>query len=74
MKNMTIELRLLFINVTVISVIGIGLTGYEHMHWFVYVLPAALLFAAASGYCIGLDIIKRLLRVSGLTAKGVSVS
>ena len=57
MKNMTQTQRLLFTNISILSMIGIGLTGFNNVHWFVYVVPGALIFAALIGYCAGMDII-----------------
>ena len=69
MKNLTRVQRLLFMNITLLSSIGIWLTGFDQVHWFAYVVPAALLFAAFSGYCIGLDISRMLLKLFGIVAK-----
>ncbi len=69
MKNLTQVQRLLFMNLTLLSSIGIWLTGFDQVHWFVYVLPGALLFAALSGYCVGLDISKMILKLFGVASK-----
>lgn len=69
MKNLTRVQRLLFMNITLLSSIGIWLTGFDQVHWFAYVVPAALLFAALSGYCIGLDISRMLLKLFGIVGK-----
>lgn len=66
MINMTNPQRVLFINIATLSMIGIWLTGFEHIHWFAYIVPAALLFAAVSGYCVGMDIARGLLRLAGV--------
>jgi len=69
MKKLTQVQRLLFINLAILSSISISLTGFEQIHWFAYVVPGALLFAALSGYCIGLDISRILLKALGITQK-----
>ena len=69
MKNLTRVQRLFFMNLTLLSIIGIWLTGLDQVHWFVYVVPAALLFAALSGYCIGLDISRMILKLMGVSSK-----
>lgn len=63
MKNLTRAQRILFMNLTLLSSIGIWLTGFDQVHWFVYIVPGALIFAALSGYCIGLDISKLVLKL-----------
>ena len=60
--------RAFMFNVATMSLIGIALTGFNNVHWFAYVLPASLLFAAASGFCIGLGISKQMLGVLGIKA------
>ena len=69
MKNLTQVQRLLFMNLTLLSSIGIWLTGFDQVHWFAYVVPGALLFAALSGYCVGLDISKMILKLFGVASK-----
>ena len=71
MKNMTLAQRLLFVNITLLSSIGIWLTGLDQVHWSVYLVPGALAFAAFSGYCVGLDIAKAILKMMGITGKEV---
>lgn len=63
MKNLTRAQRILFMNLTLLSSIGIWLTGFDQVHWFTYIVPGALIFAALSGYCIGLDISKLVLKL-----------
>jgi hypothetical protein len=69
MKNLTQAHRLFFMNLTLLSSIGIWLTGFDQVHWFVYIVPAALLFAALSGYCVGLDIARMVLKLFGIVGK-----
>jgi len=61
MKNMNQAQRLTFVNITVLSIVGISLTGFDQVHWSIYIVPAALIFAAVSGYCVGFEISKRIL-------------
>ena len=58
--------RLLFFNISVLVMIGVWLTGFDNVHWFVYVLPGFMLIAAATGFCPGLLISGRVLRVLGI--------
>jgi len=46
--------RVHFISVAFIVFIGIWLTGFEKVHWFLYVPVIALTFAGATGICPGL--------------------
>lgn len=61
--------RVFFFNMAIISLIGLWLTGFELVHWFAFVLPAALLFAAATGFCLGFVISKKILDLLGIGDK-----
>lgn len=54
--------RLTFFNTSVIASIGIYLSGYDQVHWFMYAVPVVYLFSAVTGFCPGLFISKLLLR------------
>lgn len=58
--------RVFMFNVAVMVMIGIALTGFSQVHWFAYVLPGALLFAAASGFCLGIGISKKIVSILGI--------
>lgn len=47
-------MRLFMFNSSLIVMLGIWLTGFETVHWFLYVLPVAFLFASVTGLCLGL--------------------
>lgn len=68
MNNMNRVQRLFFMNIATLSLIGIGLTGFDQAHWFSYITPAALLFAALSGFCIGFEISKKILGIFRIAA------
>jgi hypothetical protein len=68
MKNMNKTQRLLFFNISIISTIAIGLTGFDQIHWFAWFVPAALLFAALSGYCVGLEVSAYILKLMRVTS------
>lgn len=53
-------LRMLFLTFAAIISIGIWLTGYKNVHWFLYVPVVALLFAGLTGICPGLMLWKKL--------------
>ena len=40
--------------------VGIWLTGYQNVHWFLYFPPAALLFAGITGICPGYMVFRKL--------------
>ena len=52
--------RMLFLIMSVLISGGIYLSGYQSVHWLLYVPAAALLFAAISGICPGLILLKKL--------------
>ncbi len=59
---MSSALRVLFIVFALIVYLGIYLSGYDNVHWLLYIPVAALLFAGATGICPGL----KILRAAGL--------
>ncbi len=60
--------RLTFLNTSILAFIGILLSGYNQVHWFMYVVPAVYLFSAATGFCPGIAISKFILRENGSSA------
>mgnify|MGYP001544887979 CR=1 FL=1 len=69
--------RVFFFNMAVLSLIGLWLTGFDKVHWFAYIIPGGLLFAAATGFCLGMLTSRLLLNVLGIEdkpARGSSVS
>lgn len=52
--------RMLFLVMSILISAGIYLTGYQSVHWLLYIPAAALLFAAISGICPGLMLFKKL--------------
>jgi hypothetical protein len=57
---MTSALRVQFISIALIILIGIGLTGFGKVHWFLYVPVVALIFAGVTGICPGLMFWKKM--------------
>ena len=45
--------RLFFLEGFLISMTGIGLTGFTEVHWFLYVMPVGFLLASLTGFCLG---------------------
>lgn len=52
--------RMLFVVIATVISSGILLTGYNQVHWLLYVPVAGMLFAAASGYCPGIAVLKKI--------------
>ncbi len=57
---MSSALRVQFLSIALIVFIGIWLTGFGKVHWFLYVPVAALTFAAITGICPGLMFWKKV--------------
>jgi hypothetical protein len=51
---MSSALRVQFLSVALIVFTGIWLTGFDKVHWFLYVPVVALTFAGITGICPGL--------------------
>jgi hypothetical protein len=47
-------LNMQFFTVALVVLIGIWLTGFENVHWFIYVPVGLLVFAGFTGICPGL--------------------
>ena len=58
--------RLFLFMLAMVSLASAWLTGFNTVHWFAYVLPAFLTFAAMTGLCPGLMISKKILAVIGI--------
>ena len=58
--------RLFLFMLALVSMTSVWLTGFNTVHWFAYVLPGFLTFAALSGLCPGLMISKKILSVIGV--------
>lgn len=58
--------RLFFLEGFLISITGIGLTGFSEVHWFSYVLPVGFLVASVSGFCLGLFLTSKVASAFGI--------
>ena len=54
-------MRMFLINSTLFMLAGIWLTGFEQVHWFMYVLPAIFTVSASLGICPGINLWRMLL-------------
>ena len=52
--------RVLFLILASVILAGIYLTGFNAVHWLLYVPVAALFFAGITGICPGLILLKKL--------------
>jgi ABC-type polysaccharide/polyol phosphate export permease len=53
-------IRMLFIVMAVVIGVGIWLSGYDQVHWLLYIPPVALLFAGITGICPGYMLFSKL--------------
>lgn len=66
MFNASKTIRLFLFNLSVFFLISIWLTGFDRVHWFSYVVLAFLWLAAATGFCPGLLVSRKLLGLFGV--------
>ena len=52
--------RMLFLTVAILLLTGIWLTGWNSVHWFLYLPPAMLVFAGVTGICPGFMLYRKL--------------
>jgi len=50
------SMRLFMFNTSLFILAGIWLTGFDTVHWLLYLVPAFFVFAAVTGLCLGLAI------------------
>lgn len=48
------SMRMFMFNASLMMLVGIWLTGFDKVHWFIYVVPAFFIFATLTGLCLGL--------------------
>jgi hypothetical protein len=53
-------LRMLFLSIAGMVLMGIWLTGFDKVHWFLYLPVVFLVFAGLTGICPGLIIWNKL--------------
>ena len=54
--------RLTFLNTSILAFVGILLSGYDQVHWFMYVVPVTYLFSSVTGFCPGIVVSKFILK------------
>ncbi len=68
LQNASTPMRALFFMLAALIWIGIWLSGYNTVHWVLYLPAIALTFAAVTGICPGLHIFARLFGKTHTTA------
>ena len=53
-------IRMLFLTMAGLILLGIWLTGFNVVHWLLYIPVAALIFAGVTGICPGYIIMQKL--------------
>ena len=53
-------LNMQFFTIALLFLVGIWLTGFEKVHWFMYVPVVLLIFAGITGICPGLLFWKKI--------------
>ncbi|MDH3899658.1 MAG: hypothetical protein OEU51_01265 [Gammaproteobacteria bacterium] len=53
-------IRMLLLTVSATLLIGIWLTGFQNVHWFLYLPVIALTFAGITGICPGYLLFQKL--------------
>ena len=53
-------MRMLFLMVAATLFAGIWLTGYQTIHWIIYIPAVALMFAGLTGICPGMMLLKKV--------------
>jgi hypothetical protein len=51
---------MLFLFAAALILVGIWLTGFNNVHWFLYIPPAAMIFAGVTGICPGYLLFRKL--------------
>jgi len=49
-------MRIFLINSALFILLGIWLTGFEQVHWFIYVIPGIYTISALFGICPGINL------------------
>ena len=52
-------LRAVFLVMSALTLAGIWLTGFQNVHWLLYIPPAAMAFAGITGICPGYILFKK---------------
>ncbi len=61
--------RMFLFNLANLNLLANWLTGFDKVHWVAWLIPGALYFAAATGFCLGFVIAKKVLDLLGIADK-----
>ena len=61
--------RVFLFNLANLCLLSIWLTGFDKVHWFSWVIPGALYFAAITGFCLGFLMSRKILELLGIPDK-----
>jgi hypothetical protein len=53
-------IRMMFLTLAAVILLGIGLTGFKTVHWLLYVPVAGLTFAGVTGICPGYLLFRKI--------------
>lgn len=53
--------RMMYFSIAAVVFIGIMLTGFSNVHWFLYIPVVFLIFAGVTGFCPGLVFWSRIM-------------
>jgi len=65
-------MRMTLLSIATIMMVGIWLTGFEKVHWVLYLPPAFLVFAGITGICPGLIFWSKIGLKNEVLACGIS--
>ena len=51
-------MRIFLFNSSLFIMVGIWLTGFDKVHWFIYIIPALFTLSAILGICPGINLWK----------------
>ena len=55
-------IRMFLLNSVIFLMLGIWLTGFDQVHWFLYVIPAIYTLSALFGICPGINLWRLILK------------
>lgn len=55
-------MRIFLMNSAIFILIGIWLTGFDKVHWFIYFIPGVFALSSTLGICPGLNLWRILLK------------
>ena len=57
-----LPMRIFLMNSAIFILIGIWLTGFDTVHWFIYFIPGVFALSSTLGICPGLNLWRILLK------------